>query len=59
MVLANLRFIEANLRNQYLLVYRPAEMTHNGAFHRIELLGPDRVADIHVRTGYYAPKAGH
>ena len=55
-ILANLRAIEGNLRNQYRLVYRPAELQHDGAFHRIELLGPDRASNISVLTGYYAPK---
>jgi Ca-activated chloride channel homolog len=57
-ILANLRVIEANLRNQYLLVYKPAELPHNGAFHSVEVLGPDRVSALQVRTGYYAPQAG-
>lgn len=51
----NLGAIEANLRNQYRIVYKPAEIKHDGSFHAIELLGPDRVARIQVRSGYYAP----
>jgi VWFA-related protein len=51
----DLRTIEADLRNQYRLVYNPAQIRHDGAFHRIALLGPDRVSTIHVRSGYYAP----
>jgi VWFA-related protein len=51
----DLRTIEGDLRNQYQLIYRPAELKHDGSFHGIALLGPDRVSSITVRTGYYAP----
>jgi Ca-activated chloride channel family protein len=52
-----LRTIEADLRNQYRLVYRPAELKQDGSFHRVELKTPERVESIMVRSGYYAP--GH
>jgi Ca-activated chloride channel homolog len=52
---SDLRTIEADLRNEYRLVYKPAELKHDGSFHRIVLLGPDRVESIQVRSGYYAP----
>lgn len=52
---SDLRIIEAELRNQYRLIYNPAELKHDGMFHRIELQGPDRVEAISVRSGYYAP----
>jgi VWFA-related protein len=52
----DLRTIEANLRNQYRLVFRPATLTHDGAFHPIVLATPDRVATLTIRSGYYAPK---
>jgi VWFA-related protein len=51
----DLRIIEANTRNQYRIAYKPAELKHDGAFHEIELVGPDRVKSIAVRSGYYAP----
>jgi Ca-activated chloride channel family protein len=51
----DLRTIESNLRNQYRLVYKPAELKHDGSFHRVELKGPERVDSIIVRSGYYAP----
>jgi Ca-activated chloride channel homolog len=51
----DLRTIEADLRNQYRLVYKPAELRHDGSFHRIALKGPERVESIAVRSGYYAP----
>jgi Ca-activated chloride channel family protein len=52
----DLRIIEGDLRNQYYLVYKPAKLKHNGAFHHIALIGPDRVDSIAVRSGYYAPE---
>jgi Ca-activated chloride channel homolog len=52
---SDLAFIEAELRNQYRVIYNPAELKHNGMFHRIELQTPERVATISIRSGYYAP----
>jgi len=49
----DLRTIEADLRNQYRLVYNPAELRHDGSFHHIELKAPERVDSIHIRSGYY------
>jgi VWFA-related protein len=51
----DLRVIEAEMRNQYRLVYRPRTLKHDGAFHHIALLPPGRVATVDVRSGYYAP----
>jgi VWFA-related protein len=50
---SDLRVIEADLRNQYRLIYNPAKLTHDGAFHRIALETPERVVSITVRSGYY------
>jgi VWFA-related protein len=50
---SDLRIIEADLRNQYRLIYNPAKLTHDGAFHRIELKTPQRVASVNIRSGYY------
>jgi len=52
---ADLRTIEADLRNQYRIIYKPAELTPNGSFHRIALKAPERVYSFTVRSGYYAP----
>ena len=49
----SLRTIEADLRNQYRLVYKPAELKHDSSFHRIELHLPDRVDSTNLRSGYY------
>ncbi len=54
-VVASLRAIESDLRNQYRLVYRPAGLKHDGSFHNIVLEGPERVDGITIRSGYYAP----
>lgn len=45
-----------DLREEYVLFYRPKDLKHDGAFHRIVLLGPKRVARIDAQSGYYAPK---
>ena len=55
-IYSDLQIIEANLRNQYRLVYTPAELMHDGSFHRVELKAPQRVGSIAIRTGYYAPR---
>jgi Ca-activated chloride channel family protein len=51
----DLQIIEADLRNQYRLIYKPSELKHDGAFHRIELTAPERVDSVTIRSGYYAP----
>jgi Ca-activated chloride channel family protein len=51
----DLRAIEADLRNQYRLIYRPPELRPDGSFHRVELNAPERVDRITIRSGYYAP----
>jgi len=52
---ADLKTIEADLRNQYRLIYKPAELTPNGSFHRVELKTPERIYSLTIRSGYYAP----
>lgn len=51
----DLRIIEDGLRNRYRLIFRRANLKPDGTFHRITLLGPDRVKQIGVQSGYYAP----
>jgi Ca-activated chloride channel family protein len=51
----DLGIIEADLRNQYRMIYKAADFKHDGSFHRIELQAPERVKSIAVRSGYYAP----
>ncbi|RXH57954.1 VWA domain-containing protein [Granulicella sibirica] len=50
----DLEMIEADLRNQYRIVYRPTELKWDGTFHRIEWMGSDRVDRVVIRSGYYA-----
>jgi VWFA-related protein len=52
---SDLKTIESEMRNQYRLVYNPANLRHDGSFHEIELQPPDRVDKVEVRSGYYAP----
>ena len=54
-VYEDLRIIEADLRNQYRLIYKPPEMKHDGSFRSIALKAPERVDNITIRSGYYAP----
>jgi VWFA-related protein len=51
----DLGLIEADLRNQYRLIYKPAELTRDGSFHSIDLKVAERVGSINIRSGYYAP----
>jgi VWFA-related protein len=51
----DLRLIEADLRNQYRLIYKPPALKNDGSFHRIELKAPERVDSLTIRSGYYAP----
>jgi Ca-activated chloride channel family protein len=53
---SDLRTIEAEVRNQYRIVYRPADIRRDGSFHKIELRYPERVRTITVRSGYYATR---
>ena len=54
-ILKDLRIIESEIRNQYRLIYNPANLLHNGAFRPVELKLPDRVNKVVVRAGYFAP----
>jgi Ca-activated chloride channel homolog len=54
-IYGDLQIIEATLRNQYRLVYAPAELKRDGSFHRVELKAPQRVGSVAIRAGYYAP----
>lgn len=53
---AALQLIEADMRNEYWLVYRPKNLLHDGRFHSIAILGADRAENITTRSGYYAPR---
>jgi VWFA-related protein len=50
----DLRIIDANLRSQYRLVYKPQRFKRDGSFHHIKLDSPTRGGVITTRSGYYA-----
>ena len=52
---ADINTVELDLRNEYFLLYRPKTLIHDGAFHKIILVGPARVAQIVGTSGFYAP----
>ena len=51
----DLHTIESELRNQYRIVFKPAELQQDGSFHRIQLKVPERVDSLTIPSGYYAP----
>ncbi len=53
--LADLRAIEASLRDSYFLAYQPSNVKEDGKFHPISLKSPTRGGLITTRSGYYAP----
>jgi Ca-activated chloride channel homolog len=53
-ILSDLQIMEAEQRNQYLLVYKPSDFRSDGAFHRIGLQCSIPAARITTRSGYYA-----
>ncbi len=50
----DLEMMEAEQRNQYLLVYKPSELKADGSFHGIRLQSSVPGAHIATRSGYYA-----
>jgi len=51
----DISLIESDLRNRYRLTFKPPEVKHDGAFHRIELMAPARLVYFRVQSGYYTP----
>lgn len=51
--------LSVELHNQYLLAYRPTNLTHDGRWHRIRVqVAPPPKSPrlrVHAKTGYYAP----
>ena len=47
--------IQADLRSQYALAYRPADFKHDGRYRTIEILAEHKGLKVHSRRGYYAP----
>jgi Ca-activated chloride channel homolog len=50
----DLQTIEAEQKNQYFLVYKPANFTADSSFHRLRLQSGIAGAKIVARSGYYA-----
>ncbi len=51
------RSIEEELRSQYSLRYRPADLKQDGAFRSIYLVAIDQRYHVRARKGYFAPRA--
>jgi Ca-activated chloride channel family protein len=49
--------IEEELRSQYSLRYRPADLKQDGAFRSIYLTALDQRYHVRTRKGYFAPRA--
>jgi Ca-activated chloride channel family protein len=47
--------IQADLRSQYALAYRPVDFKHDGRYRTIEILAEHKGLKVHSRHGYYAP----
>ncbi|HMF62532.1 MAG TPA: VWA domain-containing protein [Edaphobacter sp.] len=50
------RNIEEELRSQYLLVYRPAELKQDGSFRTIYLQALDPRYKVRAQKGYFSPR---
>jgi VWFA-related protein len=51
----DLETVESDLRSVYYLLYRSKTLLRDGAFHKIVLVGPQRVAQIIGTSGFYGP----
>jgi len=52
----DLLIIDASLRSQYRLVYKPQHFKRDSSFHHIKLESPTRGGVITTRSGYYATR---
>jgi VWFA-related protein len=48
--------IQAELRSQYAMAYKPADFVADGRFRTIEISTRERGLKVRTRKGYYAPK---
>jgi VWFA-related protein len=48
--------IQDELRSQYAMSYRPADLVADGHFRTIEILAQQKAFHVRTRKGYYAPK---
>jgi Ca-activated chloride channel family protein len=47
--------VEEELRSQYSLAYKPAQLTADGSYHSIEITAQNKKVRVRARPGYYAP----
>ena len=48
--------IQDELRSQYAMTYRPADLVSDGRFRTIEILAQQKGLHVRTRKGYFAPK---
>ncbi len=49
--------IQDELRSQYAISYKPADLQPNGKYHTIQILADNKKYKVRARKGYYAPTA--
>jgi VWFA-related protein len=49
--------IQEELRSQYALAYKPADLNSDGRYHSIEISARNNKLKVRSRKGYFAPKA--
>ncbi|HZD31057.1 MAG TPA: VWA domain-containing protein [Candidatus Angelobacter sp.] len=47
--------IQDELRSQYAISYKPADLQPNGKYHTIQILADNKKYKVRAREGYYAP----
>jgi Ca-activated chloride channel family protein len=47
--------IEEELRSQYSVAYKPADLAADGRYHSIEIVALNKKVHVRARPGYYAP----
>jgi len=47
--------IQDELRSQYAIAYKPADLQSNGKYHSIQILADNKKYKVRARKGYYAP----
>jgi VWFA-related protein len=48
--------IQEELRSQYAISYRPAQLYHDGSYHTVEIIAKNhKGVRVHSKHGYYAP----
>jgi Ca-activated chloride channel homolog len=47
--------IQDELRSQYAISYKPADLQPNGKYHSIQILADNKKYKVRARKGYYAP----